>query len=103
MSNIRKLFEESIDVKKKLLESDNLVVLEKMGDALKSAIQQGNKLILCGNGGSAADAQHLAAEFLIRLRSNNNREGIPAIALAQDRSEERRVGKECRSRWSPSH
>jgi D-sedoheptulose 7-phosphate isomerase len=86
MSNIRKLFEESIDVKKKLLESDNLVVLEKMGDALKSAIQQGNKLILCGNGGSAADAQHLAAEFLIRLRSNNNREGIPAIALAQDTS-----------------
>ena len=42
--------------------------------------------MLCGNGGSAADAQHLAAEMLIRLRPNNNRIGIPAIALAQDTS-----------------
>ena len=42
--------------------------------------------MLCGNGGSAADAQHLAAEMLVRLRPNNNREGIPAIALAQDTS-----------------
>ena len=86
MNNIRKLFEESIEVKNKLLESDDLLVLEKMGSAIKSAIQQGNKLMLCGNGGSAADAQHLAAEFLVRLRPQNNREGIPAIALAQDTS-----------------
>ena len=42
--------------------------------------------MLCGNGGSAADAQHLAAEMLVRLRPKNNREGIPAIALAQDTS-----------------
>ena len=42
--------------------------------------------MLCGNGGSAADAQHLAAEMLVRLRPNNNREGVPAIALAQDTS-----------------
>ena len=40
--------------------------------------------MLCGNGGSAADAQHLAAEMLIRLRPNYNRQGVPAIALAQD-------------------
>ena len=42
--------------------------------------------MLCGNGGSAADAQHLAAEFLIRLKPDINREPIPAIALAQDTS-----------------
>jgi len=42
--------------------------------------------MFCGNGGSAADAQHLAAEMLVRLRAKNNREGIPAIALAQDTS-----------------
>ena len=42
--------------------------------------------MLCGNGGSAADAQHLAAEMLVRLRPDNNREGVPAIALAQDTS-----------------
>ena len=86
MDNIKKLFEESIEVKKNLLENDGLMVLEKMGVTIKNAIQQGNKLMLCGNGGSAADAQHLAAEFLVRLRPDNNREGIPAIALAQDTS-----------------
>ena len=42
--------------------------------------------MICGNGGSAADAQHLAAEFLVRLTSDVNREGIPAISLAQDTS-----------------
>ena len=84
MNNTIKLFEESIKVKKKLVASDQLMALEKMGVVIKRAIQQGNKLMLCGNGGSAADAQHLAAEFLVRLRPNNNREGIPAIALAQD-------------------
>ena len=42
--------------------------------------------MLCGNGGSAADAQHLAAEMLIRLRPKYNREGVPAITLAQDTS-----------------
>ena len=42
--------------------------------------------MFCGNGGSAADAQHLAAEFLIRLTSGVNRESIPALSLAQDTS-----------------
>ena len=42
--------------------------------------------MLCGNGGSAADAQHLAAEFLIRLRPHVNRKPIPAITLATDTS-----------------
>ena len=42
--------------------------------------------MICGNGGSAADAQHLVAEFLIRLTSDVNRQGIPAISLAQDSS-----------------
>ena len=42
--------------------------------------------MICGNGGSAADAQHLAAEFLVRLTSEVNREGIPAISLLQDSS-----------------
>jgi D-sedoheptulose 7-phosphate isomerase len=42
--------------------------------------------LLCGNGGSAADAQHLAAEMLVRLRPDVNRDGVPAIALAMDPS-----------------
>jgi D-sedoheptulose 7-phosphate isomerase len=83
---IRRLFEESVQIKNQLLESDMLDVLDHMADISSKAIQQGNKLMLCGNGGSAADAQHLAAEMLVRLRPYNNREGIPAIALAQDTS-----------------
>ncbi|HWY66892.1 MAG TPA: SIS domain-containing protein, partial [Rhizomicrobium sp.] len=47
---------------------------------------KGGKLLLCGNGGSAADAQHLAAEMLVRLRPDVNRDGVAAIALALDAS-----------------
>lgn len=47
-------------------------------------IINGGKILLCGNGGSAADAQHLAAEFLIRLRPNKKRNPIPAMSLATD-------------------
>ena len=56
------------------------------GDTISQSIAKGGKLLICGNGGSAADAQHLAAEFLIRLTSDVNRQGIPAISLAQDTS-----------------
>ena len=80
------LFLDSIKVKKDIVEGHCLNVLSIMGEDIVSAIKNGNKLMLCGNGGSAADAQHLAAEMLIRLMPNNNREGIPAIALAQDTS-----------------
>jgi len=83
---IEKLFQESIQVKKQVIESGIIKHLLTMGLLSTKAIQEGKKLMLCGNGGSAADAQHLAAEMLVRLRPNNNREGIPAIALAQDTS-----------------
>ena len=49
-------------------------------------IKNKRKLIFCGNGGSAADAQHLTAELLVRLKPNVNRAPIPAITLAQDLS-----------------
>ena len=52
---------------------------------VKSIVNKG-KILFCGNGGSAADAQHLAAELLVRLRPNINRNAIPAIALAMDTS-----------------
>ena len=53
-------------------------------DACETAIRSGNKLLFCGNGGSAADAQHLATELLIRLRGSVARESWPAIALTLD-------------------
>ncbi|HVE20680.1 MAG TPA: SIS domain-containing protein, partial [Acidocella sp.] len=52
--------------------------------ACERAIRAGNKIIFCGNGGSAADAQHLATELLIRLRGAVARESWPALALTLD-------------------
>lgn len=53
---------------------------------ITSKLRNGGKLMFCGNGGSAADAQHLVAELLIRLKPKNNRRPIPAISLATDTS-----------------
>jgi D-sedoheptulose 7-phosphate isomerase len=60
--------------------------IEKIIIIIYKKLALGGKIFLCGNGGSAADAQHLAAEFLIRLRPNINRNPIPAISLAMDTS-----------------
>jgi len=84
MDNIKSIFQESVEIKNKILQTNVFKVLAEMGDEISHAVQSGNKIMLCGNGGSAADAQHLAAEMLIRLRPKNNREGVAAIALAQD-------------------
>jgi D-sedoheptulose 7-phosphate isomerase len=86
MLKVEKLFLDSIKVKELIIQKGLLSSIAQMGDEATESIMNGNKILLCGNGGSAADAQHLAAEMLIRLRPNNNREGIPAIALAQDTS-----------------
>ena len=53
---------------------------------IEKKLKKGGKLLFCGNGGSAADAQHLAAEFIVRLRPHVNRNPIPALTLAQDTS-----------------
>lgn len=82
---IEQLFKQSIITKKNCIEQ-GFHSLYQMGDFITESIQNGNKIMLCGNGGSAADAQHLAAEMLIRLRPMNNREGVAAISLAQDTS-----------------
>jgi D-sedoheptulose 7-phosphate isomerase len=76
-------FNKSIKVKKECLEqgfSDLYIMAEKISKSILSS----GKLLLCGNGGSAADAQHLAAELLVRLRPNINRAPISAIALSLD-------------------
>jgi D-sedoheptulose 7-phosphate isomerase len=53
---------------------------------IHSTLKKGGKIFLCGNGGSAADAQHLSAEFLVRLKPKINRKPLPAISLAMDTS-----------------
>lgn len=60
--------------------------ISKAIDFIIRAFNNKKKIMLCGNGGSAADAQHLAAEFVIRLSPNIKRPGLPAIALTTDTS-----------------
>ena len=85
-NKVKQTFLDSISVKKAILDEESYKVLLDAGERIASSISNGGKLLLCGNGGSAADAQHLAAEFLIRLTSDVNRESIPALSLAQDTS-----------------
>ncbi|MGI6321479.1 MAG: D-sedoheptulose-7-phosphate isomerase [Bacteroidales bacterium] len=64
LNKIQNHFSESIEVKKAFLESRELQLkIEKIVEVLVETFRSGNKLMLCGNGGSAADAQHIAAEF----------------------------------------
>ena len=60
--------------------------IQKIIKLMVKSINSGGKILFCGNGGSAADAQHWAAELLIRLRPHVNRKPIPALSLATDTS-----------------
>lgn len=75
---------DSIKVKKLLLKKCYLDQIKEMGDKIVVCIENGNKVMFCGNGGSAADSQHLAAEMLIRLRPKVNRQALSAISLTLD-------------------
>ena len=83
---VKNAIQESLDLKKLVLHQKLYKILVEMGKLIVQSILNGGKVLICGNGGSAADAQHLTAEFLIRLTSEVNREGIPAISLLQDSS-----------------
>jgi D-sedoheptulose 7-phosphate isomerase len=82
---IKKQIRDSADLKLKLLESTKLLEdIEKASRKIINAFRDGHKLLLAGNGGSAADAQHLAAEFVNKF--NFDRPGLPALALTTDTS-----------------
>lgn len=82
-AEIVKAFDESVRVKQAFLH-DNLATLIQVIDVIVAAFRNGNKLLLFGNGGSAADAQHIAAEFTNRFRIE--RPPLPALALTTDTS-----------------
>ncbi len=85
MKNIaREFIGESIETKQKLLDDKYLNQIIEAGEIILEAVKKGNKILTCGNGGSAADAQHFAAELLIRY--NKERPSVPAIALSSDAS-----------------
>lgn len=80
MQKIRDIISASIATKQQLLESDLLIdVIDKSVTAIVTAFKNGNRVYFCGNGGSAADAQHLAAEFSGRFYTD--RKALPAEAL----------------------
>jgi len=75
----------SAELKRKIFETCNDRIMKAV-DILISAFNQRKKLLFCGNGGSAADSQHLATEFVIRMNPTIKRPAIPAIALSTDSS-----------------
>ena len=80
MDKIKKIIKSSIDTKQSVLQNEGL--LKTIGasvDVIVNAFRNGNRVYFCGNGGSAADAQHLAAEFSGRFYTN--RKALPAEAL----------------------
>lgn len=77
---------ESISAKQNLLNESYINQIEEIGLFLADRIKNGGKILFCGNGGSAADSQHLAAELVVRLRSSFDRPAIPALALTVDTS-----------------
>ena len=72
-----------------IVHRDILKISKDIIDVIKivqKKLKKGGKILFCGNGGSAADAQHLVAEFIVRLRPHMNRNPISALTLAQDTS-----------------
>lgn len=80
MEKIKNIVQASIDVKSKIVQDEKLLrTVDECVRAIVLAFRNGNKVLFCGNGGSAADAQHLAAEFSGRFYTD--RDALPAEAL----------------------
>lgn len=76
---------ESAEVQQQVAETCTDAILTA-ADLIAETFQRGGKVLLCGNGGSAADCQHMAAELVSRLTKGFERPGLPAIALTTDTS-----------------
>ena len=80
MTKIKSIIQASINIKTLMLESDSTIgAIEQSVEIILKAFKSGNKILFCGNGGSAADAQHLAAELCGRFYKD--RIALPAEAL----------------------
>jgi len=82
--NLKSQISESVKVNNSLINLNNEI--EKIIKIIFKKIKTKGKLLICGNGGSAADSQHLVTEFVVRLRPHINRNPIPAISLVGDSS-----------------
>ena len=80
IEKIKEIIKDSIDVKASILADEEMLLkVQQTVKVITQAFRQGNRVYFCGNGGSAADAQHLAAEFSGRFYLN--RQALPAEAL----------------------
>jgi D-sedoheptulose 7-phosphate isomerase len=84
-SHAQKYLQESADLKQKVAQHCLESIIAAAG-LITEAFQARKKVLLCGNGGSAADCQHMAAEFVSVLNKEFRRPGLPAIALTTDTS-----------------
>lgn len=82
---ISERLQESARIKEKTIAACSKQVISAI-ELIVASLRNRGKLLLCGNGGSAADAQHLAAEMVIRLSHDIVRPGLPALSLATDSS-----------------
>ncbi len=80
---IEKSFKQHIEIFQTILSSE-INLIQKCAEIILDTLEKGNKILICGNGGSAADAQHIAAEFVGRYETE--RKALPAIALTTDTS-----------------
>jgi D-sedoheptulose 7-phosphate isomerase len=87
------MISDSIAVKQQVLADQDLIAqIQKVTQLCVDAFKRGNKVLIAGNGGSAADAQHMAAEFVARFEFD--RPGLPSIALTTDSSALTAIGND---------
>jgi len=83
-SDVAKQIQDSIAVKQAFLDAGGAAIIEQMTEAVLAALRSGHRIYLCGNGGSAADCQHIAGEFVGRFMME--RSALPCVALTTDTS-----------------
>jgi len=84
MGKLTEILRQNREAIEKSFTPPQVEILEKIAERTAQALRAGNKILLCGNGGSAADSQHIAAEFVGRFKKE--RQSLPAIALTTDTS-----------------
>lgn len=85
MADVKELISSRISLLENFMETCNGEIYD-ISQEIIAVFKSGNKLLVCGNGGSAADSQHLAAEFMGSLYGRMNRSALPVIALTVDTS-----------------
>jgi len=91
-NQIRTIINESIEIKKLILKNNNIKNISKIANIIISAYRNNKKVVVFGNGGSAADSQHFVAELVCRFEKE--RKSIPAIALTTNSSTLTAIGND---------